>query len=42
MPIPADLALLLITGIALGLGVAAVLAQAVGGALGSLVLARRR
>lgn len=41
MPIPAELALSLIPAIALGLGLAALLAQAIGGALGALVLTRR-
>lgn len=41
MPLPADLALLLIVATALGLGLVAVLSQAVGGALGALVLSQR-
>ncbi len=41
MPVPADLALHLIAAIALGLGAAAFLGQAVGGALGSLSASRR-
>lgn len=41
MPLPIDLSLLLVSGLALGLGLSMLLAQAIGGAIGALILEHR-